>query len=57
MTAKEASEKIAAAFEAAIAPWSRSSRLRLTCGLPVDAATGKAFRGVNTWLLEHSVVS
>jgi antirestriction protein ArdC len=56
MTAKEASERIAVAFEAGIAPWSRSSRLRLTCGLPANAATGKPFRGVNTWLLELSAI-
>ncbi len=52
MTAREASERIAAAFEEGIAPWSRSSRLRITCGLPVNAATGKPIRGVNSWLLE-----
>jgi antirestriction protein ArdC len=52
MTNKEATERIATAFEAGIAPWSRSSRLRITCGLPLNAATGKPFQGVNTWLLE-----
>ena len=56
MTHREASERIAAAFEEGIAPWSRSSRLRITCGLPVDAATMKPFRGVNTWLLELSAL-
>jgi antirestriction protein ArdC len=50
------SERIVLAFEAGIAPWSRSSRLRLTCGLPVDAWTGDRFRGVNTWLLELSSI-
>jgi antirestriction protein ArdC len=56
MTTKEASERIAAAFEAGIAPWSRSSRLFITCGLPVNAATGQPFRGVNTWLLELTAI-
>jgi antirestriction protein ArdC len=56
MTLKEASGRIAAAFEAGVAPWSRSDRLRLTCGLPVSAATGKPFRGINTWLLELSAI-
>ena len=28
----------------------------ITCGLPVNAATGKPFRGVNTWLLELSAL-
>ena len=56
MTTKEASERISAAFEAGIAPWSRSSRSRLTCGLPVDAATGKSFRGVDAWLLELAAI-
>ena len=56
MTNAEASETIAAAFEAGIAPWSRSSRLRITCGLPVNAATGKPLRGVNSWLLELSAM-
>ena len=41
MTNAEAAEVIAAAFEAGIAPWSRSDRLHLTCGLTVNAATGK----------------
>jgi N-terminal domain of anti-restriction factor ArdC len=56
MTDNEASDRIAAAFEAGIAPWSRSSRLRLTCGLPVNAATGKPIRGVNAWLLELAAI-
>ena len=56
MTTEEASERIAAAFEAGIAPWSRSTRLRITCGLPVDAATGQPIRGVNTWLLELAAI-
>ena len=56
MTEEEASEVLAAAFEAGVAPWSRSSRLRLTCGLPVDAGTGQPIRGVDTWLLELSAI-
>jgi antirestriction protein ArdC len=56
MTNAEAAEIIAAAFEEGIAPWSRSHRLGITCGLPVDAATGKPFRGVNAWLLELSAL-
>jgi antirestriction protein ArdC len=56
MTLDEASGRIAAAFEAGVAPWSRSSRLRPTCGLPISAATGKPFRGVSTWLLELTAI-
>jgi antirestriction protein ArdC len=56
MTLEEASEQIAAAFEAGIAPWSRSSRLSITCGLPVNAATWKRYRGVNDWLLELAAI-
>lgn len=56
MTNEEASEIVAAAFEEGIAPWSRSHRLGITCGLPVDAATMKPIRGVNTWLLEISAM-
>jgi antirestriction protein ArdC len=56
MDHKIASERIASAFEAGIAPWSRSTRLGLTCGLPVDAATGQPIRGVNTWLLELAAI-
>jgi len=56
MTEEEAAAALAAAFEAGVAPWSRSSRLQITCGLPVDAATGESFRGVNTWLLELSAI-
>jgi antirestriction protein ArdC len=56
MTLEEASERIAAAFEAGIAPWSRSSRLFITCGLPVNAATSKRYGGVNTWLLELAAI-
>ncbi len=56
MTAKEATEQIATAFEEDITPWSRSSRLNMNCELPVNAATGKPIRGVNTWLLELSAI-
>jgi antirestriction protein ArdC len=57
MTASEASERIAAAFEAGVSPWSRwDRRLRLAWGLPVDALTGKPIRGVNTWLLELAAI-
>ena len=56
MTNEQASERIAAAFEAGIAPWSRSARLHVTCGLPVHAATGKPFRGANIWLLELAAI-
>jgi antirestriction protein ArdC len=57
MTASEASERIAAAFEAGIAPWSRwDRRLRLVWGLPADAATRKSIRGVATWLLELTAI-
>jgi antirestriction protein ArdC len=56
MTPQEAAERIAGAFEAGMAPWSRSSRLRLTCGLPVDAWTGRPFWGINTWLLELAAI-
>ena len=56
MTETEAAERIAAAFEAGIAPWSRSSRLGMTCGLPVDAVTGAKILGVNTWLLELAAI-
>jgi antirestriction protein ArdC len=55
-TVESPSERIVLAFEAGIAPWSRSSRLRLTCGLPVDAWTGNPLRGINTWLLELSSI-
>jgi antirestriction protein ArdC len=57
MTADEASAWIAAAFEAGVAPWSRwDRRLQLVWGLPVNAATWKPIRGVNTWLLELSAI-
>ena len=56
MTERQAAERIAVAFEAGIAPWSRSSRLGLTCGLPVDASNGTPIRGVNTWLLELAAI-
>jgi hypothetical protein len=56
MTCDKAAGIIAVGFEEGIAPWSRSSRLHINCGLPGDAATGKPFRGVNTWLLELSAL-
>jgi antirestriction protein ArdC len=56
MTVEEAAERVAAAFEAGIAPWSRPHRRHLACGLPVNAATGKPIRGVDTWLLELAAI-
>jgi antirestriction protein ArdC len=56
MTAEEASERVAAALEAGFAPWSRPHRLRCAWGLPVNAATGQPYRGINTWLLELAAI-
>jgi antirestriction protein ArdC len=56
MTAGEASVRVADGLEAGIAPWSRSSRLRLTCRLAADAWTGLTFRGVDLWLLELAAI-
>lgn len=56
MDEQAAAEQIADAFEAGIAPWSRSHRLRFTCGLPMDARSGQPFRGVDAWLLELAAI-
>lgn len=56
MDEREAAGRIADAFEAGIAPWSRSQRLRMTCGLPMDAQSGQPIRGVNLWLLELAAI-
>jgi hypothetical protein len=56
MDEQSAAGRIADAFEAGIAPWSRSHRLGLTCGLPADARTGQTFRGVNLRLLELAAI-
>jgi antirestriction protein ArdC len=56
MDEQEAAGRIADAFGAGIAPWSRSHRLRFTCGLPVDPRSGEPFRGVDVWLLELAAI-
>ena len=56
MDEREAAGLIADAFEAGIAPWSRSRRLGLTCGLPMDAQSGQPILGIDGWLLELAAI-
>ncbi len=56
MDEQETADRIADAFEAGIAPWSRSHRLGFTCGLPFEARAGRSIRGVDAWLLELSAM-
>jgi hypothetical protein len=56
MDEEKAAERNAAAFQAGVAPWSRSDRLGFSCGMPVDARSGQPFQGVDNWLLELAAI-
>jgi antirestriction protein ArdC len=51
-----AADRLAEAFEAGIAPWSRPARMGFACGLPVNARTGRSYTGMLAWLLEIAAI-
>ena len=48
---QEITDKILAALKAGVAPWVKPWTGRAGDGLPINIKTGKAYRGVNVWIL------